>query len=89
MSLFFDFIHQLMKNLPQFQNTLRYLVLYQFRDIVFDTIFGKGNDLKEDFIEQVKKTFLNYVNTYTKTSVFQTIKQITSAVIHESSMLAW
>ena len=38
--VFFLFIIRLLRNVPNHANLLRYLVLYQFNDIVFNTIFG-------------------------------------------------
>lgn len=45
MSPFFEFIIDLLRNLPQHENLLRFLVLNQFNDIVFCLIFGGNQDI--------------------------------------------
>ena len=54
MHSFFDFIICLLRNIPQHENLLRFLVLNQFNDIMFGLIFGGNQEIRADFQEQVK-----------------------------------
>ena len=86
MSSFFEFVICLLRNIPQHENLLRFLVFNQFNDIMFSLIFGGNQEIRPEFQEQVKGQFLEYVNAFLSESsgndaVLLTLKQVSNPVI--------
>ena len=94
MSSFFEFVICLLRNIPQHENLLRFLVFNQFNDIMFSLIFGGNQEIRPEFQEQVKGQFLEYVNAFLSESsgndaVLLTLKQVSNPVIQEQQLLVY
>ena len=82
MEVFFIFFSQFLKNVPNHANVLRYLILFQFDDIVFNTIFQEEtNPQKVDFQEKAKVSLLKHAHKILDETVLLTLKQINNPVI--------
>ena len=92
MRSFFEFIVTLLRNIPQHENLLRYLVLNQFNDIMFYLIFGENQKIQPYFQEQVKDQFLEFVYAFLSDQndmVLLTLKQVSYPVIQEQQLLVY
>mgnify|MGYP000409505286 CR=1 FL=1 len=90
MSFFFEFIISLLRNLPQHENLLRFMVLNQFNYIMFGLMFGGNPEIRKEFLESVLAQFLDYVNPFLTESndmVLLKLKQVSNPVIQEQQLL--
>ena len=75
MEIFFVFLSQFLKNVPNHANVLRYLILFQFDDIVFNTIFQEEtNTQKVEFQEKAKVSLLKHAHKILDEAVLLTLK---------------